>query len=266
MSLNLEKKCNRDTSSKASCFLKCVATFEFIVALVITRNVLDITLPATELLQAKGNDIFDGLKLICSLKNLAVIMRNSVDIYHNKWYNAPLSLSEKVEVVEAKPRVCRLQINRSNVPSESVSDYFKKTITIPLLDHLVNDLLTRFDETAIIAYNGLTIIPTKMISLVNPSNEKLRICWKEKFKAFAEFYADDLPNFFGIDGELDLWERHWLLSTSYVPDNISTTLKAISYPGFENIRAALRILATIPVTSCECERSFSAMRRQKLYP
>ena len=54
-------------------------------------------------------------------------MRNYVDIYHNKWYNAALSFSEKVEVVEAKARVCRLQINRSNVPSERVSDYFKKT-------------------------------------------------------------------------------------------------------------------------------------------
>ena len=39
----------------------------------------------------------------------------------------------------------------------------------------------------------------------------------------------------------------------------------MSFPGFENIKVALRILGTIPVTSCECERSFSALRRLKDY-
>ena len=37
------------------------------------------------------------------------------------------------------------------------------------------------------------------------------------------------------------------------------------YAGFENIKVALRILATLPVTSCECERSFYALRRLKDY-
>ena len=34
---------------------------------------------------------------------------------------------------------------------------------------------------------------------------------------------------------------------------------------FPNIYAALRILATIPVTSCECERAVSVLRRLKTY-
>lgn len=49
------------------------------------------------------------------------------------------------------------------------------------------------------------------------------------------------------------------------PDNISATLKAIPSLQFDNLTVALRILATLPVTSCECERSFSAMRRLKNY-
>ena len=35
--------------------------------------------------------------------------------------------------------------------------------------------------------------------------------------------------------------------------------------GFDNIKISLRILATLPVTSCECERSFSALKRLKTY-
>ncbi|XP_065642469.1 52 kDa repressor of the inhibitor of the protein kinase-like [Hydra vulgaris] len=41
MSMNLEKKCNKETSSQASCFLKLITTFDFIASLVVTQTVLD---------------------------------------------------------------------------------------------------------------------------------------------------------------------------------------------------------------------------------
>ena len=34
---------------------------------------------------------------------------------------------------------------------------------------------------------------------------------------------------------------------------------------FPNIHCLLRLVCTIPVTSCECERSISVLRRLKLY-
>ena len=42
-------------------------------------------------------------------------------------------------------------------------------------------------------------------------------------------------------------------------------MKAINFPGFENIRILLLILATIPVILCKCERAFSALQRLKNY-
>ena len=42
-------------------------------------------------------------------------------------------------------------------------------------------------------------------------------------------------------------------------------MKAIRFPGFQNIQVALKILATMPVTSCTGERSFLAMRQLKNY-
>ena len=58
---NKDNKCNRDTSVKASSFFTLVSTFPFVACLVLTRSVLDMTLPVTQLLQSKSIGICYGL-------------------------------------------------------------------------------------------------------------------------------------------------------------------------------------------------------------
>ena len=89
--------------------------------------------------------------------------------------------------------------------------------------------------------------------------------WKKAFKKFSDFYEKDFPNPLALDGKLELWQTYWASNKSSCPKSVASTLKAISFDTFANIKVALRILATLPVTSCECERSFSAMRRLKNY-
>ncbi|XP_065671596.1 52 kDa repressor of the inhibitor of the protein kinase-like [Hydra vulgaris] len=79
MSLNINKTFNHTTSTSASSLLKLITGFDFIVALCIARNVFDITLPITRLLQAKSNDIYNGLNLIQALKDAVCSLRNTVD-------------------------------------------------------------------------------------------------------------------------------------------------------------------------------------------
>ena len=51
----------------------------------------------------------------------------------------------------------------------------------------------------------------------------------------------------------------------YMECTLAVKAIRVSFDSFVNIKVALRILATLPVTSCECERSFSAIRRLKDY-
>ena len=78
------------------------------------------------------------------------------------------------------------------------------------------------------------------------------------------FYEDDFHSKYLLESELELWQHFWLEQMN-CPSNISNTLKAINFDGFPNIKIALRILATLPITSCECERSFSGLRRVKTH-
>ncbi|XP_065665380.1 52 kDa repressor of the inhibitor of the protein kinase-like [Hydra vulgaris] len=218
MSMNLEKKCNKETSSQASCFLKLITTFDFIASLVITRTVLDYTIPVTQMLQGKTFDICDGLSSISALKSCMLTLRNLIDDYHIKWYDTILCLASKVDVAEVKPR---------------------KSLTIPLIDHLLFEVNNRFSDDALVAYDGSVIIPDKMMSYASK-----KIDWKIKFQSFVNFYSTDLPCAISLCAELDLRESFWVQEKICLPDNISRTL---------------------PVSSSACERSFSAMRRLKNY-
>ena len=109
-------------------------------------------------------------------------------------------------------------------------------------------------------YNSLCIVPAKMISMVYGN-----LNWKKKFRSFVHFYESDLPNPLALDSELELWENYWINFTGSRPETVAQTLKQVNLKLFANLEIVLRILATIPVTSCECERTFSALRRLKDY-
>ena len=81
----------------------------------------------------------------------------------------------------------------------------------------------------------------------------------------VQFYYSDLPNPLALNAELLLWQTYWETLVGPHPDDIATTLKAVSFAGFENIKVILRILGTLAITSCECERSISALRNLKNY-
>ena len=221
------------------------------------------TLPVTRLLQFKSSDICDGLHLIESVRALVITRRQEVDKFQSKWYKKALTLTEKINITEAMARVAGTQIHRSNTPAESVSDYYKRAITIPLLDHFICELDYRFDSSKTEAiFNGFVIVPAKLIAIAQQPEKGH---WKEKFSLFANFIRDDLSNALLLDSELDLRETYWISYWGSVPDNVPNTLKSIKFSGFHNIKVALRITGTLPVTLCECERSFSAFRRLKTY-
>ena len=237
-----------------------VTKFEFIAALVISHNVFDRLLPVTLLLQGKNIDIMDGIHLINTMKNDFTNFRNSIDSFYDAWYAEALHLAEKVEVEEYKPRTVGRQTTRSNPPHKSISEYYKRIITIPLVDHINSTLQPIFDTDSVNIYKGLSVVPTKMMSLKEKGQD-----WRVDFKVVTNFYVDYLPYPLAIDAELSLWTPYWETYQGPLPDNIATTLKAVSFDGFGNIKVILCVLATLPITCCECERTISALRTLKNY-
>ena len=79
---------------------------------------------------------------------------------------------------------------------------------------------------------------------------------------FIDYYYDDFPNFNGLDSELDLWFNFWDCAKfkNNLPNSVSVTLKSVDSLVFPDIHLALKLLGTLPIATCECERSFSSLR------
>ena len=69
-----------------------------------------------------------------------------------------------------------------------------------------------------------------------------------------------------ITSELDNWWVKWSrVGEDSLPSTVQAALQQCCKHTFPNIFATLAILAVMPITSCECERSVSALRLLKTY-
>lgn len=79
---------------------------------------------------------------------------------------------------------------------------------------------------------------------------------------------DDLPSENRLVVEVHQWIRYWSgvqERGGELPKSLNATLKLCSAETFPNIRTALVLLLTLPVSTATAERSFSVLRRLKTY-
>lgn len=65
-----------------------------------------------------------------------------------------------------------------------------------------------------------------------------------------------------LDQEADRWKRKFLvMEPESCPTTCASAIKPHDPRTFPNLSVLLKIACTLPVTSCECERSYSVLRR-----
>ena len=111
----------------------------------------------------------------------------------------------------------------------------------------------RFNELNQRASTLLILIP----SIITKSDYH-----EETMADLTGLYLNDLPNPDIVDQELLLWKNKWSsTSAESRPSTLAESVKKCDEKKFANVFVLLKIGSTLPVTSCEGERSFSAMRR-----
>ena len=69
-------------------------------------------------------------------------------------------VGETVGVLPAQPRTCGRQRNRANAPAEDGKEYFKRNITIPMLDQLLMALHSRFGNEQHAVTRAFYLVPS----------------------------------------------------------------------------------------------------------
>ena len=236
----------------------------YIITLVIVQNVLSYTHATTAKLQRSEGDIvkaYSEIELIKGTQQNTV--RKHINSYNETWLDQATKLAETVGVSPSKPRTCSRQTLRANAPSETPRNYYRINLTTPFTDHLFMELNTRFDKVNLSLAEGFVVIPTIMTERVKQSGIG---SWKAEFKEFLSAYESNLPNPRIVEAEMDIWETYWIKYVGVLPDRISSALRLckemeLTFPNIYCLQP--EDFGTIPVTTYECERSISSLRRLK---
>ena len=249
---------NLDTITDASTLLSAITRFEFLMGFVVAWKALTLVKPLSISLQLSSIDICKAYQHVSETMQSIQHVRDNVDDFNSKWFDIAKNKSEAVGADgPTVPRRCGRQRGRDNVPAEEPAEYYKRSITIPFLDHLVTQLQSRFSNDQQLVARGLSLVP----AIMKDSGSS----WKKHVMDLATVYEGDLPSADNMDMEIVCWETKWKDHIGELPSKPKETLVYCDYNYFPNIHTLLRIICTLPVTSCSCERSISGLKRLKTY-
>ena len=161
--------------------------------------------------------------------------------------NLRLDLAGKLGIVEAIPRKTSIQRNRSNTPSSSPLDLYKKSVAIPLIDSLIIQMQGGPPRPSL-AFLVPSIIVNNTLELSEATEGML-------------FWENDLPFLKSLGNELRRWQTMWQSAQKELPSDLLLALGACDMDAFPNIHRLLLIACTLPISSAEAERSSSLTRK-----
>ena len=247
---------DRDAKTRAQGLLATMQSSEFIMAFVIVKNCLHILRGMTMKLQKRDIDTIVAYSMIEETQKKLVALRRNIVQEHEEWFKEAQEMIGKVGGEISMPRITGRQQHRSNAMSSTAIEYYRANFSIKFVDHLLSEFRHRFTTSdSQVGIKLLHLLPAHI--QVEPSMQIETIC-----SEFA-FWNDDLPSPSTLKNELKDWFKKWKDSTTQaeaVPDNLLAALEQCDADIYPCIHRLLVIGCTLPVTSCEAERSFSSLR------
>ncbi|CAM4713081.1 unnamed protein product [Leuciscus chuanchicus] len=239
--------------AEAYSLLSGLQNFGFILTFLTVYQVLSHLTGITVKLQKTSVDIVEAFSMVDEVKNIYKELRETIEDDFNQIYKQAIRMAAQVDVQPtSQPRVAGRQTHRENVPAETVKDYYRRNMAIPFLDHVILEFESRFSPLSVTASRLLGLIPSIQC------NSGMTVDISE----VVQLYQDDLPSPELIDQELKCWTLKWQNKPSEQrPTSCAEAIKQCDALICPNIFKLLKIACTLPVTSCECERSASTLRR-----
>ena len=246
-----------DTVTKANGFLFQLQSPTFLICFKILLEVLQSLRSLTLKLQMRAIDVLYAYKQIQSVISSLKKMRESSTEEFSKIFTETLALGRELhgECFElTRPRLVRQQAHRSNHEASSPEEYYRFSMYNEFLSHVICELEERFTKSSSQVHGLLYLIPRECTSS-NLEGD----CTPELSQA-VDFYKDDLPHHKMFTVEYRMWVRKWKQCSELVPERMVEALLQCDEIEFPNISVLLKLALTLPITTCESERSFSQLK------
>ena len=118
--------------------------------------------------------VIKSLSEINIMKRSLTTVRNLIDQYHTLLFEEASLIAENIGADVCFPRNVYTQINRSNIPATNTVDYYRRHISIPFLDHILNELSSRFSNEHLVAYKCISLVPAVMQQQYSNTRNKMQ--------------------------------------------------------------------------------------------
>ena len=143
-------------SSKGTALLAAITKDSFVIGMLTLRNVLSVTKPLAASLQTVDKDLIQCMEEVRLCVSVMQTKRDAPDLLMEEIAaDAEALLGEEIK----KPRTSSKQTNRPNVEADTAREYYRRTVLIPFLDGIINDLNQRFSPHTEKAMRISALIP-----------------------------------------------------------------------------------------------------------
>ena len=91
-------------------------------------------------------------------------VRDQMDTTFAAWFEECVKLCAAVDVEPAVQRTVARQRHRCNVPHSRPEEYYRRAICVPLLDHIIEQMATRFGPTRQKTEGLCCLVPSVVVS------------------------------------------------------------------------------------------------------
>ena len=242
------------SASKANMYLKAIMESTFIVAMFVLEEILSSTAKVSKYFQDPQCDLAAALNYIDTCVLCLNDWRLNASINFAKRYKKAEAVTLQNDLQISTPGIAARQKNRSNILAANPEEYFRMNVYIPFLDHILMNLKERFDKHRNIITGLQGVVPKYMKDDCS-------------FHEILSLYEADMSESRNaVEVEIKMWMNTWKnVAKDEKPGNALSAYIECNEIMFPNVKKLLKILATIPVSTCTPERSFSTLRRLKTY-
>lgn len=221
---------------------KALTDFEFIMALIVLKNVLTLTRALGKNMQGKAKDVHFAATSLKAVRHSLKEVSDNIDVYHEFWNDEAVNIAA---AMEAPVRVPRFFLRKNQLGAGAVrpESYYKEHLSVPVVNHVIRELNELFSENHLKALRCLSLVPAVIEHY--KSTEPEEDC--------VQVFKDDIPNAGTLSTELHCWWVKWSKrgKGEILPTSLQEALQLADVKFFPNMLSIMRLIAILPALAVE---------------